>query len=414
MSRVFLLSPAHSGGKRAAMLTRPAASFELARQVQIGAATLGDVFAFCSGLYFRGKLSYARHFAAPSVEAWIITPSRGLVLADTFVGTRDLAEFAEVAVDSAEPRFTGPLKATALELAAAGTYEVVLLGSVATGKYIDTLLPIFGARLLFPAEFAGRGDMSRGALLLRAVAAQSELGYVPVVPVRRKGRKARLSDRRARTVSRVGRGAGSLSPHPPNFARITPTTRPPTAPTPRMGIGILVMIAGGRLSKIPIVRPMSQPEHGISIRQTTNPIANRLKNAPARAAVLSGKDIGNIIATVSRPNPRPHTFASMNRDMPSSTDSRRSPTSRNATGCGNRRRARYPQGPPAMIYAVRLYRVSEGAPGRSGRQRTSRGALPTERWRSVSGHLRLRRLRRHRTSTRQSPLDCHNDITALT
>jgi hypothetical protein len=166
------------------MLTRPGASFELARQVQIGAATLGAVFAFCSGLYFRGKLAYANHFAAPLLGVWIITPSRGLVRAESLVGPRDLAEFAEVAVDSAEPRFTAPLKNTALELAAAGSYEVVFLGSVATGKYIDTLLPVFGARLLFPADFAGRGDMSRGALLLRAVATRRELPYGPVLPVK--------------------------------------------------------------------------------------------------------------------------------------------------------------------------------------------------------------------------------------
>ena len=189
MSRIFLLSPAHSGGKRAGMLTRSGASFELARQVQIGAATLGDVFTFCSGLYFRGKLSYARHFAAP-LGVRIITPSRGLITPDTLVGLRDLAEFAEVPVDSTDSRFTSPLKVTSLELAAACSSEVIFLGSVATGKYIDTLLPIFGPRLLFPAEFAGRGDMSRGALLLRAVSAGRELSYVPVLPVLR-SRKVR-------------------------------------------------------------------------------------------------------------------------------------------------------------------------------------------------------------------------------
>jgi hypothetical protein len=58
--------------------------------------------------------------------------------------------------------------------------EVILLGSVATGKYTDTLLPILGERLLFPADFAGRGDMSRGALLLRSVAEGRELPYVPI------------------------------------------------------------------------------------------------------------------------------------------------------------------------------------------------------------------------------------------
>ncbi|MGB8170479.1 MAG: hypothetical protein WCF18_23450 [Chthoniobacteraceae bacterium] len=167
------------------MLTRPGASFELARQVQIGAATLGDVFAFCSGLYFRGKLTYSRHFAAPSAVL-IITPSRGLLPAETTVGTRDLAEFAGVPVDSAEPRFTGPLAATALALAGLSDSEIILLGSVATGKYLDTLRPIFGDRLLFPAEFASRGDMSRGALLLRAVLAGQELRYVPVPPLANK------------------------------------------------------------------------------------------------------------------------------------------------------------------------------------------------------------------------------------
>jgi hypothetical protein len=185
MSRIFLLSPAHSGGKRAAVLTRSAATFELARQVQIGGATLGDVFTFCSGLYFRGKLTYARHFAESPLAVRIITPSRGLLPPDTLIGTPDLSEFAAVAVDSAEPRFTGPLRATSLQLAAIGASDVVLLGSVATGKYLDTLLPIFGERLLFPKDFAGRGDMSRGALLLRAVVAGRELSYVPVAPILR-------------------------------------------------------------------------------------------------------------------------------------------------------------------------------------------------------------------------------------
>lgn len=186
MTRVFLLSPAHSGGKRAAMLIRPGASFELARQVQTGAATLGDVFTFCSGLYFRGKLTYARHFAAPPPGlpgVLVITPSRGLLSPDTMIGPAELAEFAAVAVDSRESRFTAPLQRSGKQLAATDALEAVLLGSVATGKYLDTLLPIFGERLTYPREFAGRGDMSRGALLLRATAAGKELLYDPVAPV---------------------------------------------------------------------------------------------------------------------------------------------------------------------------------------------------------------------------------------
>ncbi|HEV8347452.1 MAG TPA: hypothetical protein VGQ16_12805, partial [Vicinamibacterales bacterium] len=58
--------------------------------------------------------------------------------------------------------------------------EVVLLGSIASRKYVDVLLEIFGDRLRFPVEFVGRGDMSRGGLLLRMAAAGMELEYGPV------------------------------------------------------------------------------------------------------------------------------------------------------------------------------------------------------------------------------------------
>jgi hypothetical protein len=183
MKRIFFLSPAHSGGKRAAMLTRPGATSELARQAQIGTARLDEVFAFCSGLYFRGKLAYARHFAKPPEGisgVQIITPSRGLLAAETLIGIGDLTEFSTVPIDTKEPRFTAPLRQSVQAVSAFYSFEVILLGSVATGKYTDTLLPILGERLIFPADFADRGDMSRGALLLRSVAANQELRYVPV------------------------------------------------------------------------------------------------------------------------------------------------------------------------------------------------------------------------------------------
>jgi hypothetical protein len=165
------------------MLTRPEATFELARQVQIGAASLGEVFAFCSGLYFRGKLAYACHFADPPEGipgVQIITPSRGLVAAETLIGLHDLSEFAGVPVHSKEARFTDPLKQSIRAVSAFASSEVILLGSVATGKYTETLVPMLGERLLFPTDFAGRGDMSRGALLLRSVAADQELDYAPI------------------------------------------------------------------------------------------------------------------------------------------------------------------------------------------------------------------------------------------
>jgi hypothetical protein len=188
MKRIFLLSPAHSGGKRAAMLISSKGNFELARQVQAGAASLGDVFGFCSGLYFRGKLAYARHFADPPegiAGVQIITPTRGVVAAETLIGVSDLCEFAEVPVDTDEPRFTGPLEHSIQSMPGIDSTEIILLGSVATGKYSDTLFPILGERLLFPADFAGRGDMSRGALLLCSAAANKELAYISIARARR-------------------------------------------------------------------------------------------------------------------------------------------------------------------------------------------------------------------------------------
>ena len=67
---------------------------------------------------------------------------------------------------------------------------MVLLGSIATGKYVDVLLDVVGERLLFPAEFVGRGDMSRGALLLRAARTDAELIYATVAGTVRRGPRA--------------------------------------------------------------------------------------------------------------------------------------------------------------------------------------------------------------------------------
>ncbi len=191
MNRVFLLSPARAGGRRARILAGGQATFELARLTQAGEATLGDVFAFCSGLYFRGKLSYAKTFARPPAGipgVQVITPSRGLLPADWRIGVADLGEFASVEVSAVHPGFADPLRRTAEPLAASGC-EVVLLGSIATGKYADCLLPILGNRLVFPSAFVGRGDMSRGGLLLRCSTGGEELSYVPLLGAIRRGQR---------------------------------------------------------------------------------------------------------------------------------------------------------------------------------------------------------------------------------
>jgi hypothetical protein len=182
---VFLLSPANAGGERMALVLSPRARFALAHAVQADGAPLGEVFQFASGLYFRGKLAYARAFARPPPGvpgAVVIAPGAGLVSTETLVRAADLRAFAAVPVDAREPRFRGPLERDARALADAlgADGEVVLLGSVASPKYVEPLLGVFGARLLFPPEFVGRGDMSRGGLLLRAVRAGSELACGPV------------------------------------------------------------------------------------------------------------------------------------------------------------------------------------------------------------------------------------------
>ena len=202
MRRVFLLSPASCTGRRAEVLLRPQASFELAVRLRESGVPLADAFSFMSGLYFRGKAAYARAFANPPTgapSALVITPSRGLVPLDLTVTVEDLCGFADVPIDLGEPRYRAPLEASARALHQLMRDDgcVVLLGSIASDKYVSILLDTFGERLLFPADFVGRGDMSRGGLMLRAVDAGEELAYVPVRGAQRRGmRPPRLQPRR--------------------------------------------------------------------------------------------------------------------------------------------------------------------------------------------------------------------------
>jgi len=159
------------------------------------------VFSFLSGLYFRGKLSYATRFAAPppgTPGALVITSSRGLLPPDTRVDLGVLREFAGVPIDLLEERYREPLVRDAGRLRdqIGDRTDVILLGSIATDKYVSVLLDVFGERLKFPIEFVGRGDMSRGGLMLRCVEGETELTYAPVAGAIRRGqRPPRLSRR---------------------------------------------------------------------------------------------------------------------------------------------------------------------------------------------------------------------------
>ena len=188
--RVFLLSPANCSGTRGRQVLSPAARFDLAHRLQRGdGVALGELFAFVSGLYFRGKLTYARRFAVaprsasdePVPAVHVITPNAGLRCPDTVVTADAVRAFAQTDVDVRNAAYRRPLEASATRLAEdIGDSDVVLLGSIASPKYVDVLIAIFGDRLRFPVEFVGRGDMSRGGLLLRHVDAGVELEYASV------------------------------------------------------------------------------------------------------------------------------------------------------------------------------------------------------------------------------------------
>jgi hypothetical protein len=202
-ARIFLLSPASCAGRRAALLLGGRGRFPLAQRLDAGEAVpLGEAFSFLSGLYFRGKLAYATHFAAPPAGAppvLVITTNRGLLAPDSPVTRDDLAAFGSVPIDLANEEYRVPLEQHARQLSERLPPDacVVLLGSIASGKYVDLLTDIFGGRLHFPAEFVGRGDMSRGGLMLRCVDDGEELRYIPVSGATRRGpRPPRLEPRR--------------------------------------------------------------------------------------------------------------------------------------------------------------------------------------------------------------------------
>jgi len=207
--RIFLLSPAYAGGERARMILRDGAKFELARKLRSKrGAPIAEVFTFLSGLYFRGKIAYATAFARPvrgTAGMLVITPTRGLVDISTRIRLDDLREFSTVDIHSEDPRYRTPIERDARILAneLPPQSEIILLGSIATGKYVNVLLSSFGDRLRFPVDFVGRGDMSRGGLMLRSTADRQELTYIAVSGAIVNGKRPpRLAPRRYQVASR--------------------------------------------------------------------------------------------------------------------------------------------------------------------------------------------------------------------
>lgn len=197
MTTVFLLSPANTSGIRAKQFTSPNAGFEAARMYRTAEGVpIALAFAFMSSLYFRGKIAYALHFAERD-NIFVIAPGFGLVPPDWRITEKEMKTMQKVPVDAKKRAYRKPLERDALKLAErlGKNAQVVLLGSVASGKYVDILWPIFGDRLRFPAAFAGLGDMSRGGLMLRAVRADRELQYTTLdAPRHRTGGSGKMPE----------------------------------------------------------------------------------------------------------------------------------------------------------------------------------------------------------------------------
>jgi hypothetical protein len=174
------MSPARIGGARSNVLLRPEASFDLAERLRARQATLGEAYAFISGLYFRGKLAYAEAFAVPPEglpPALVIVPGLGLVPPNTIVDTEQLRRIGDVSIEENNHAYRDPLLRDAQRL------------EQNAGPACQPLLNAFGDRLLFPLEFIGRGDMSRGGLMLRRASSGEELSYASLRGAILKGRR---------------------------------------------------------------------------------------------------------------------------------------------------------------------------------------------------------------------------------
>lgn len=203
-TRVFVLSPANLSGLRGERILDRRGTAPFMDALRGGdPVPIGDVYAFVSSLYYRGKRLYAEAFGRPPSDGpatLVITPSRGLVPDRARVGLDDLAEFASCEIDASNPTYVDALtrSAVALDRDLRGRSRVILLGSIASDKYVGPLSRVFGPRLFFPRAFIGRGDMSRGGLLLRCVANDRELEYVPALNARRRGSRPPKLDARTR------------------------------------------------------------------------------------------------------------------------------------------------------------------------------------------------------------------------
>lgn len=182
--RIFLLSPANASGVNGKRLLGRTSKTDLAVRLQRSGVPLGEVYQFISRLYFRGKLDYAQRFKNPpaGVAGVQIITGAGLMLPETVITLEQLEKISAIAIDAKNTHYRLPLDEDLLRLRelAGVDVDIILLGSVATYKYITPIQAVFGERLLFPRQFLGLGDMSRGSILLKSCACGLELEYLAV------------------------------------------------------------------------------------------------------------------------------------------------------------------------------------------------------------------------------------------
>lgn len=180
-TRIFLLSPANASGVKGQRLLAEKSESDFVQRLRTSGIPLGEVYRYISSLYFRGKLDYARRFQNPpqGVAGVHVITGAGVMLPERLVTQDDLRRISAVAIDERNSDYRQALDRDLLSLrgSVGRETEVILLGSIATQKYIAPLREVFGERVFYPKEFLGLGDMSRGGIMLRCCAGGAELEY---------------------------------------------------------------------------------------------------------------------------------------------------------------------------------------------------------------------------------------------
>ena len=310
-----------------------------------GGAALGDVFSFLSGLYFRGQADLrarVRGAAARRAGRSRHHAERGLLPAEepvTLARLRALRARADRRGRAALPAARWTATRATLADAIPPDTEVVLLGSIATGKYVDILADGLRRAAAFPGRLRRprRHEPRRAAPALRARRPRAR------VPPDRGRRRATARGRRSSPACR-----GSA-----NWGRSARCARKTAASN------------GGKPSGEDRPEPRSRQEPRRRRRAAGDagpPSARCAKpvrrpgggaRARARAVVEIPRDVDDAEVAVGRPDRQ--------ADEPSASSSGRSSASRRAICCSTTRASRRALLPHLQDRAMVMKRYPHGA-----------------------------------------------------